>query len=586
MPERLPACARPSLARVPALACALAAGFGSFPAKAYYEEAHVTGDEARVTVDTAGSARIEHTVGWQIVAGQYHFFDLTGLTGALNPELVASVTGDDGRVFPATLQAREGNVLRVTFEEPKGLHHGHYKVRLAYREDLVENHAFEREGAMWRLSWQSPSFSDGYDGATAIFDVPPSIDGPRLLAASNDAVDLGILSTSRRFEDKDELELVKPRVAKREVLTWTLRVAPRAFPGIRDPALRPPPVSPPPIVRRGPSPVVVFLGALAAALLYAGLVRKKAVAFDGLCRETGVRAAGLVSLALDLRAALSGLSLGAGVLAEWAGAPTWGGGCVALAMLLAVLRPPPAGKAPARGPGRWLALRPAEAFHEPKDRAPGKDWFDPATLPGASAALATLLGLAGLGRLLFALDPHAPFLVALDSIALLPLVATGRASQLLPRVRSRASWFRRLYRRLAKEPALRVAPWVRIPTGCVEPDELRVLVVPRAAMPGLVGIEVGLHAWHAATCYGASPEVLVRVHESTAASARMTTLAVFVRPVPGRVPEERVYRLAPRLPTRDGTARLVRRLGRELEDRRFRAVPWAQEERRAPPATR
>jgi hypothetical protein len=586
MPERFQARPRPLFARVLGLACALVAGLGSLPAVAYYEEAHVTGDEVRVTVDTAGSARVEHTVSWQIVAGQYHFLDLGGLPGGLSAEPVASLVGEDGRVFPATLAEREGNVLRVAFEEPKGLRHGHYKVRFAYREDLVSNHAFTRDGAMWRLSWQSPPFSDGYDGAVAIFDLPPSIDEPRLVGNSNEAVDLGILSTSRRSEDKDELELVKPHVARHEVLTWTLRVAPHAFPGVHDPSLRPPPASHPAVVRRGPSPIVVFLGALAAALLYSGLVRKKSVTFDRACREVGVRAEGLVPLALELRSALSGLCLGAGILVEWAGAPTLGGGCVAVAMLMATLRPPKARRAPPRGPGRWLALRPAEAFHEPKVR----DWFDPKTLPGASAALATLALIGalggGLGRLLFGLDPHTYFLIVLESIALLPLVATGRDSQLPPRLRSKASWFCRLFHRLAKERSLRVAPWVRVPTGCAEPDELRVLVMPRAAMPGLVGIEIGLSAWHSATCYGTSPEILVRVHEATAASARMTTLAVLVRPVPGRLPEERVYRLVPRLPTRDGTARLVRRLGRELEDRRFGAIPWSREERRVPPATR
>jgi hypothetical protein len=105
-------------------------------------------------------------------------------------------------------------------------------------------------------------------------------------------------------------------------------------------------------------------------------------------------------------------------------------------------------------------------------------------------------------------------------------------------------------------------------------------------MPGVVGIEVGLASWRSATCYGTTAEVLVRVHESTAASARMTTLASSVRPVPGRFPEERVYRLVPRLPTRDGAIKLVRRLGRELEDRRVALLPWAREERRLPPSAR
>jgi hypothetical protein len=585
MPEWLKARARPFPRRATltcALTCAGVAAFASSPASAYYEEAHVTGHEVRLSVDASGSARVEHTIAWQIVAGQYHFFELPETTGTLDPERAASLTTEDGRSLPATLVAREGNVLRVVFEEPKGLHHGHYRISFAYREDLVKDHAFARDGAMWRLTWQSPSFADGYDGARVTFDLPPAIDEPRLVGAQDDGVDLGILSTFHRADDKDELELVKPHVARREALAWTIRVAPRAFLGIRDPALRPPPAPPPLLARRGPSPVVLFFGALAAGLIYAGLARKKTVTFDAWCREVGARAEGLVPVSLDLRAALSGACFGAGVLIEWAIAPTWGAACIAVAMFMAALRPPSVRGASPRGPGRWLALRPAEAFHE----LHGRDWFDPATVPGASAGLAALALLAALARLLFEFDPRAPFLVALDAVALLPLVATGRMSQLAPGARSKAPWLRRLFGRLAKEPSLRVAPWVRVPTGCVEPDEVRVLIVPRAAMPGLVGIEVGLSSWHSATCYGTSPEVLVRVHESTAASARMTTMATFVRPVPGRLPEERVYRLVPRLPTRDGTTRLVRRLGRELEDRRFATLEWRRAERRLPPSVR
>jgi hypothetical protein len=105
-------------------------------------------------------------------------------------------------------------------------------------------------------------------------------------------------------------------------------------------------------------------------------------------------------------------------------------------------------------------------------------------------------------------------------------------------------------------------------------------------MPGLVGIEVGL-AWPSdPTSYVATPAVIVRVHESTAAWVRMTSLAPFARSVPGRKPEERVYRFVPRIPTREGTFALVRRLGQELVDRRVTAQSWALEERRLPPAAR
>jgi hypothetical protein len=88
------------------------------------------------------------------------------------------------------------------------------------------------------------------------------------------------------------------------------------------------------------------------------------------------------------------------------------------------------------------------------------------------------------------------------------------------------------------------------------------------------------------TSFAAMPSVLVRVHGSSAASARMTTLAPFARPVPGRHAEERVFRLGPRLPTRDGTLSLMKRLAKELEDRRVGVGRWDRAERRIPPEVR
>ena len=99
-----------------------------------------------------------------------------------------------------------------------------------------------------------------------------------------------------------------------------------------------------------------------------------------------------------------------------------------------------------------------------------------------------------------------------------------------------------------------------------ESDELRLLVLPRAPLPGLVGLEIGL-AWEkVATGYTGSLEVLVRVHDGSAAAARMTALAPHARPLTGRKTDERVVRLSPRLPgtVADLTLRLAQELAREM----------------------
>jgi hypothetical protein len=577
MRERFHARERPSLAfaRSLAAACLLLALFVPTGASAYYEEAHVVGDDVKLTVDASGLARVVHEVTWQVLAGQFHTLDLPGVDAPLTPEPEATLTGEDGRIVEAAFGRRDDHTLRVAFSEPKGIRHGHYKIRLAYRVNLVETHAMVRDGAMWRLSWPGVAWPDGYDSARVTFELPPAEGAPRC-AGAGDGAEEGMLCTLRRDSGKDVVELVKPHVARREVVSWTLRVAPRAFPGIHDPTLRPPPILSNEPQREG-LPPLLFVGLFAIALGYASLVHRKALRFDEACRVFGARATGLVPGPLWLRATLAGGCVAAGVLAEALRAPTLGGVCIAAAMGLACLRPPRA-RAPVRGPGKWLALRPSEAF----ERRASSDLFDPLSWRGAVAAIAALSLFAGLGLVLRSLSSEAPYFAGLDALACLPLVATGRRSQLPPDGRSGAAWLKRLFARLSKERALRVSPWARLPTGRALPDEVRILAVPRAGLPGLVGIEVGL-AWRSgATSYAATPAVLVRVHESTAASARMTTLAPFARAVPGRKPEERVFRLVPRLPTRNGTLALVRRLGLELVDRRVTAESWQQEERRLP----
>jgi hypothetical protein len=186
---------------------------------------------------------------------------------------------------------------------------------------------------------------------------------------------------------------------------------------------------------------------------------------------------------------------------------------------------------------------------------------------------------------------EAPWLVALDAAALVPLFTTGLASQLPPHGgRSAVPWIARAFCRLRSAQALRVAPWARIAdsgesqAALDSVDELRVLVLPRAAMPGVVGIELGL-AWSSTPVgWTSSPEVLARVLDGSAAAAKLASETAGVRVVPGRRPNERVAVLVPRSPTRSGAVALVRAVAAALTDRRVAYPPkvWTAPERRAP----
>jgi hypothetical protein len=554
-------------------ACALAAST-SARASAYYEEARVTQDDVRVEVDPSGLAHVEHVVGWHIVAGQLHFLDVDPRVD-VTPEPIASAVADDGRTFSAVLVPNGPLGLRVLFDEPKGLRRGRYTVRFAYQEDLAAKGDLSREGSLLRLSIRGLRLTDGYDDARASFVLPHSAQAPRPADPESDFV---VLSTVRQAADKDEIELTAPHVARHQDLVWALWIASTALPGVRHPTSLPPIAASHAPSKPSRALARFLLASLLVAAFYAALVQRKVSKFTKACVERGAPARGLFPFSREVRAVLAGVAIGSGVFLELMDAPTWGAGFIAMAMLLAACRVPNIPILPrAVGPGHWLALRPAEAF-----AASSRDSFDPWSPRGWFCALGAVALGCGAGVLLRRFGPQTPFLFALDSCALLPLLATGRVSQLPPKGDSSAPWLGRLFARLAKEKRLRVSPWARLPQGGADAEELRLLVLPRAAMPGLVGIEIGLAFWKAGTCYAASPEVLVRVHDATAACARMTTLRTGWVPTPGRRPEERVYRLAPRLPTRDGTLRLVRRLGHELTDRRRSEVARDGLERRVP----
>jgi hypothetical protein len=546
-------------------------------------DARFAGDDVRVTLDDAGLGRVEHAVSF-LAGVPPKGFDLAGVEpeAVVDPEVVI-VSPSGGEAALAALAAhveRKGDrALRVTFDVPpsrRPIARPAFVVRVRYTVDVVRTRELALDGAMWSLRWTATAAPEGYDAARVVFDLPAAPTEPRVLGT--DGAD-GELVALRRAPQRDELELARPHVARGEAAEWGARVDPRAFPRVVDPSLRPPPVTPPePARERGMGPWIV---AAVVGVLFGALVRAKSARFARACEASGVAAKGLVAAVPPIaRAWLAGGALAAGIVAEAAGSPAWGALGVVLAMILAAARAPSRPASP-RGPGQWLALSAAEAFA----RDPGSDPMDAATLAGKATLLLATLGAVALGLALRPIDPSWLWLVPLDALVLLPLFATGSRVQLPPdRVRSPRRRLASLHRVLKREGALRVSPWARVPVGATVPDELRLLVLPRAPMPGVVGIELGV-AWIATpTGYAPETEVLVRVREATAAASRMLSLGGRRLAVHGRKTDERVIRLVPALPTRAGAVALVRRLARELHDRRksLPGIVWAGAERRVP----
>jgi hypothetical protein len=553
------------LRRTVAWALALLALLVTSRARAW-QEAHQAGDDVSVHVEPNGLATVRHRMRWRVVRGPLRWIDVMNVDASAILEPEVTVGAEDGRALSAHLARRpDERSVRVTIDDPRALMHGTFTFDVRWRLDLVASHAVVRDGANWRLTWSAPVAADGFDSARTVIDLPAAPDGPQPILADTGAVDDSVVAALRHEPGRDLLELVRPHVARGEAVTWTVRIDPRVFSAVGPPPLLTPADStaPPEPNRVREVSFATALGAL--CVLFALLVASKGRAFATACAKHGAPGRGLLPLPEGVRAAAAGIALAAGVGLQVLNEPTAGGLLVAVATLAAALRAP-ATKPAARGPGRWLVLRPDHAF----DGGPGGGhWMDVRTLAGRATALIALALVAGLAVVARRLSAQGPWLVAMDAAAFVPLFATGRRSQLPPDgVCGAAPWLARAFSQLKAIQALRVVPWARVTIDGSVIDELRLLVLPRAAMPGLVGIEIGL-AWSSTPVgWVATPEVLVRVLEGTAAATKLVQVAPRARVLPGRRADERVARLLPRDPTRGSTVALARAAADALTDRR------------------
>jgi hypothetical protein len=518
---------------------------------------------------------VEHRIRWHVVRGPLKSIDLVSVNPSAMVDADVVITTDDGRALTGHAIRRDERTVRVTIDEPRAVMRGNFTFDVRWHMDLVASRSLTRDGATWRLGWSAPVATDGYDAAKTVFEVPAAPDAPVAIVADTGAVDDAVVASLRRDPGTDVLELVRPHVARGEAPVWTLRVDPRALALVADPTLRPPSEAKPPPEPDRVRDASAAAGLAALALAFGLLVHRKTRTFASACTARGATARALLPLPDGARATLAGVALAAGVWFETTGQAMAGAACVAVATMAAGLRAPE-GKVAARGPGRWLAMKPDDVFAA--DTSSGAAW-----LLAPLAAVAVVVAAALVAQ---RFDAEGPWLVALDAIALAPLLLTGNASQLPPDgARSAAPWLRRAYAALRRVASLRVTPWARVPVDADRPDELRVLVLPRVAMPGVVGVEIGLAWSHTPAGWAPTPEVLARVLDGSAAAARLARELPAARSVPGRRPEERVVRLSPRAPSRRHAVALARALADSLTDRRSEVKEvktWAGADRRLP----
>ena len=537
-------------------------------------EAHETARDVKIRVEENGAAHVEETLHFRLLYPGWKGVDLTGVEADASPEGQATITSVEGGASAANLTVLAPGTLRLDALDPKGLKKGDYAAHFSYRVDLVANHEVTRDGALWRMTWTSAAPVDGVDGMRVVFDLPAAPTEPAAVDAEG-SDNPGFLSTLRRSEEMDEIDFVRPHVARGEAATWSVRIDPKALPDVRDPVLRPPPA---PRAKEAPDPFAearLPLRAMLACLLGLLFLVTGFAKLRTIPRKFSAKS--LVPIAPHIALVPAAVLYATGVWFAMTGAHARAASVFALVTSLAIVRATRKKPAP-RGPGSWKAI----ADHKALARRPSI--FDLGCLRGDIALLALFACATTISFAARAFDPDAWLSVAPATLPWLAFWLSGTRRSFAD-VGAAGIALRPVLLAL-RHAGARVTAWARIPLGRKEMDDLRLLVVPDTALPGLVGIEIAV-GW-LGLFGGFSPrfEVLVRARDATAAAAKMGSLAKAVRASTGRRPEERVYVLEPRGGDRESAIELVMESAEWLVDRRLvPAAGWSGAERRKPLAS-
>jgi hypothetical protein len=470
----------------------------------------------------------------------------------------------------------EPSTMRLRIDDRKGLRRGTYLLVVRYRTDLHARGLIERDGAMVRLAWTWPIFTDGFDGGRVTFALPHAPTTPRAVDASldgdgDDGTAPTHLTEVRRGAEQDEIELLRPYIPEAEAVVWTIRVDPRALDARTDGTGGEAHIdTPPPTAASWPR--AAMLGAAGGLfLLYLLLVWLKGREVARLAREARAEMPPLVPLPALVRAILAASALVGGLALQLlVQTPLWGSLLVVAACLLAAhggAKLPE--RPPTRGPGRWLVVTEQEGL--PRLGRPRGAYLDTSTRAG-KLLLASLLAATGVGVffLVRAGASRLGLLVGFDAVVWLAIFGTGRLLSLPPDMAVEpARLLRQVAERLRKKKgmgAARLVPRLRIPHGEMDPDEVRLLVFPKLPLRGFIGLEIGVTYALGVGARVAMPQVLVRAMAGSPCDDALAAMSRRGRITPGRKRDERVITVSPRWPSAKMTAELVAALAARLTD--------------------
>jgi hypothetical protein len=544
---------------------------------AAWVERRIESSTTSIELATDGSAIVRHELSIEVLGGPLRGFELQGVDVDAEPLGDATVTRMQGALassLPQPIQVQnDAGQLSVQVPQRQGFRGKNFLLKLGYRTRLLERGLIVHlpDGEHSELAWAGPRFEDGVDSVTLIVRAPAATHPPENAAESESERDFAanfgiVMSTLRRTEAKDELELVRAHVARRESIVWRVSLdrrlfsadAPEAPPSTQVERAAPVPSRPAMLPHAPPAPLPPRLfWVVLAGLGYALLIQLKSlyVTRAALLRNSQPRT--WLGWRAPYRAVAAGIFFAAAVGGVLFGdAPGLAAAALILAMAFATERPPQPGSS-LRGPGQWQTLEAVAFKPVPVPALPGA-WLDAGRIQGFGVLVGALSLTTWLAARSFETSPYYGACVLLGSSALLPLFCTGRAAQLPPDALAQSRRFlSRVQRRLSKDPNLLIRPIGRFAGADVGLDELRLSITPARGLPGLIGLELGLEFEELFGGWCTSPVVIVRTAEGSACHRALPRGLTWTR---GRSADERASLVRPKLPTAAQAAALLQEL--------------------------
>jgi hypothetical protein len=514
-----------------------------------------------------GEATIRYALSLEVHGTPLTGLTLQGIDADARPLADASVTRMQGGVAtslpqPVQVQAHLGT-LDMNVPLRQGLRGQTFLFEFAYRTRLLERGLLRQRAGSDRteLAWVGPRFDDGIDSVklvirTATAAHPPEVASGEPAGAEEDPSNYGIvMSTLRRSEERDELELIRAHVARGEAITWRISLASSLFPGA--PATSPSsalsvathtPTRPATLSTSPPrAPLYRALPwMLLGGVLYALLVQLKIRAVRQAASVRHCRARAWIECRPAYRALLAGAMFATAVGGILNGAsPSFAATALLLAMALAAHRVPEQNQ-DLRGPGVWKTLERAALEPVPAPALPGA-WLDVGRLQGSLLLITALGAVTWAAARTFEHSAYLGVCLLLGSSALLPIFCTGRAGELPCDLLARSRRFlARVERRLARQKDLVVKPMGRFAAVSEQLDELRLSITPSHGLPGLIGLELGLELQTSLGGFRAAPVLVIRAADGSPCQRALPRGLRWMR---GRTPEERACLVQPKLPT-------------------------------------